>query len=164
MLTTRRVLTFIGRTPRAGSTGLGTCPPLHRRTALLIGRSRAIPQEKTDGAPSAMRTTPRSGGTSGAGDEPHAALVGLRDLHVGDPVDGDDDAPSPLVDQRQQAVLAAAGHGRRHFCGDLFRGLGTVDDQLPGGVLNTDLDFHVGDASSVRATGPNASPGVPAGT
>jgi hypothetical protein len=28
-------------------------------------------------------------------------------------------------------------------------------------VLNTDLDFHVGDASSVRATDPNASPGPP---
>src|SRR3954469_9773283 len=111
-----------------------------------------------------MRTTPSRVRELRAGDETDPTLVGLRDLDVRDPVDRDDDTTTPLVDQGQQAVLGAAGHGRRHLGCDLFRGLGAVDDQLPGGVLNTDLHFHVGDASSVRATAPNASPGLPVRT
>src|SRR4051794_5241521 len=146
--------------PRRGGPPPGAVP--HERGALspacaeppgpLLGGST------TTGRRPQLRTAPRRAVRSGAGDETHAALVGLRDLDVGDPVDRDDDTTTPLVDQGQQAVLGRAGHGCGDIRSDLVRGLGTVDDQLPGGVLNTDLDFHVGDASSVRATGPNASP------
>ena len=86
-----------------------------------------------------------------AGDEAHPALVGLGDLDVGDPVDGTTTRRprSSTSVSRPSLVdpdMAADDLGR-----DLVRGLGAVDDQLPGGVLDTDLDFHVGDASSVRA-------------
>ena len=62
-----------------------------------------------------LRKAPRGAAVGlRAGDEADPALIGLRDLDVRDPVDGDDDATTPLVDQGQQAVLGRAGHGCCH--------------------------------------------------
>src|SRR3954468_22260367 len=109
-------------TSRSSGSHRGQVPSL-RAWSEFVAAARTPPgptrRDTTKGAVRISGRRPVGRAVLRAGDEADPALVGLGDLDVGDPVDGDDDATTPFVDQGQQAVLGPAGHGRGHVLLDL---------------------------------------------